>query len=288
MRELQVDNGGQCLRQMSLNTTYNDVKEVPPYTGIMFEVFTKATPLQLLSMDLDVRFEPGMDLSVEVYTKLGGFNSGIGDESQWTKIADTVAVPAPEGVGAILPVSDFMPVSMEPREKRSFYVTMKGPYLDHNVYALAKTGELQLSDSALDMFVGVGYHEYKFPADYDRVLDPQFAGVLHLASRVDCSLDGRATTVSYQFLFEDIIDVSLIADVSGTVDEAIESLIANRSVLQNFQREYKLAKSGVVKTTAVEYPGTLFVEPCAQPCCETDPPSQEHVPQSLSGARPRT
>ena len=245
----------QCTGSTSLNTTYNANKKVPPYTGIMFEVYSKDDPLEILTMELDVRFENAIDLSVEIYTLRGEYEFFVNDTEAWTLVAQTEAVPAPEGSGAIIPVDKFQTVSMMARERRSFYITMKGPFLDHNVYALHKTGEIQTGDGQLDVFVGAGLTEYKFPEELDDVVHPQFAGVIYYRRTVDCNKLVIATNVEFQFVLNKATNVALLTDVAVIVDEAVGKIMEDDDTIKSYQMDFGLQKKGVAETTPYEYEG---------------------------------
>ena len=111
----------------------------------MFEMFSKSD-IQILSFDNATEG----DLSLEVYLMVGAFN----------------VLPT----RAMLPVQDFAPVTMAAREKRSFYIRMKGPYYSYillivlSTYALQKrVNSLQGSGAVFDVMIGAGLTEFQFP-----------------------------------------------------------------------------------------------------------------------------
>jgi hypothetical protein len=102
----KIANGSVCGNHFttSLNTTYNDVAGVPPYTGIMFEIFSRSN-IEILTFELDLQMENATDLSVEIYSLERAYASNVHNESAWELVANTVAVPAPKGNGVIVPVN---------------------------------------------------------------------------------------------------------------------------------------------------------------------------------------
>ena len=256
----------QCGSFQQLNSTYNAENAIPPYTGVMFEVFAKVN-MEILTLELDIRFENGVeDLSIEVYTKEGAFSAFVNDESAWEKVADTTMVPAPEGVGAIIPVEAFSTVAMPRRTKRSFYLTMKGPYIDFTAYALQKTGEIYIKGGDFDILVGSGLTEYKFPEEIDRILDPQFAGIVHyrLVSN-ECGEFASEATIEYRFLFGEDMEPPFFEALNVAFEDFIERSLGNNPSLQLWVEQYGLTKGGV-ETTSIPFSGQC---PPAWPVCPT-------------------
>lgn len=253
LRQLASDQ--QCAATTALNTTYNAINEVVPYVGIMFSVFSN-NPLDILGMELDLRLEGEEDLSVEVYTFRGRFESVRNDPSVWTKVADTKAIPAPEGVGAIIPVNDFTTVSMGRDERVSFYVTMKAPLIDYNVAALSKTDELALKTRDLDLFVGAGLSEYKFPEEFDDLVDPQFTGVLHYARTTEC---GRTTTsIKYLFIVNENLRPETLRDLNKFVNTTVNDIMIEDDDIQQLQTAHNLEILSGAETTFEVYPGKTY------------------------------
>lgn len=253
-RELEEE----CSTVAAVNTTYNNDDRVPTYTGVMFEMFPQMD-MELLTIELDLRIpedEPDVDLSVEVYTMAGSYELlKAYDADRWTLVAEATAVLLPGG-GAIIPASEFSSLTITAEQRRSFYITMKKSYIDHNVMALQKTGELQMRTPEFDLFVGVGFHEYKFPGDYDRNLDPQFAGVLHLRRTAECSKLVTTTTLTYDFLLNEAPTGERIAQVNQLVDDAVETMLQKNADLSSYTRNYDLEKNALARTGRKAYVGT--------------------------------
>jgi hypothetical protein len=255
-RRLQAD---QCAVSTALNTTYNVRPDVVPYVGIMFSIFSK-NPLEILTMELDIQFGDNTDLSVEVYSYEGRYDLVYNDPSVWRMIANTTAVPAPEeGTGVIIPVNEFDTVSMGRMERRSFYITMKSPILDYNVAALAKTNEVALQTPDMDLLVGVGFSEYKFPEAIDPLVNPQFTGVIHYARKATCA-DKVSTSVDYLFILDEQLRTEVWRDLTSFVDAAVTDIMLQDSGLQVFQEMHGLRKDGDAQTATEVYPGKLYAD----------------------------
>jgi hypothetical protein len=160
-----VDVEGGCNLITSLNTTYQSDKAVHAYAGIMFTMATKQDPLTILTLELDVRYDltrSAKPSRVQVYTVPGVYkniwNSVNPPEDGWVLVADSTLVPAPEGVGAIIPVQDFTPVPIEGGgTKQSFYISLDDNILDSNVDALVVRDELAATTQDFDLFAGIGF-----------------------------------------------------------------------------------------------------------------------------------
>ena len=240
-----------CSIHRAYNTTYNDNREVPPYTGLMFEVTAIGDPLKILTLELDLRLENATDLSVEVYSLSGQFAELFNQPDAWDLVAATQVVVTPGGGGAVIPVQDFTPVRIGANERHSFYVTMKGPYLDHTVYALQKTGEIQSRGDDLQVFVGAGLTEYKFPEQLDDVLNPMFAGVIHYEKEFDCGTVLTSTAyLDFPFLFEESVDMRI---VTMAINEAVDELLKEEDELKSYVSRFGLQKRDSGETEAISY-----------------------------------
>lgn len=244
-------------RLNSLNTTYNDDGRVPAYVGIMFEVVARRD-MTVLTFELDLidGVSSNEDLSVEVYAKSGGFTSSVNDPNEWELLAETTAVLDPlRSRGAIVPTPDFRPLELSASERWSFYVTMQQPLLDHNVYALQKTGEVYLRTLAMDFYVGGGLTEYKFPMAIDTLVDPQFAGVVHYQTQSCEERQPVSTRVDYLFLMDLNPTLTDVASVGNYVNEAMDIIALENSGIQSLMENYDLVKSGLPLTEQVTADG---------------------------------
>jgi len=240
----------QCEATKSFNTTFNDNEDVRPYTGIMFELDSK-TDVEILTFELDVHLEDATDLAVEVYSRKGTFQNYMNEPDSWELIANSTLVPAPEGAGAIIPIYDFERVFIPKYEKQSFYVTMKGPYLDNTVNALQRTGDVHTSTDDMKLLVGSGIIEYKF-GQVDTDVNPQFAGIIHYTKTGECSSLTTKTVIEYKFLVDKEADNTLLAGFDSAVDSSIGELMGKSDTLRQYREHYGLQTTETAKTQ--EYP----------------------------------
>lgn len=238
----------QCEANRQQLAPYNRNDAVPPYTGIMFEMFSK-TDIEILSMEIDIRLPDVTDFSVEVYSLVGSYDQFVNDESSWEHVATTTLVPAPEGEGGIIPYQDFKSVVMPMRTKRSWYITMRGPFIEHTVYALQKTGEVHIVGEDFNILVGSGLTEYKFPVAVDRILSPQFAGVVHYKAVADCGALLTTTELQYAFLYGEEVNPILALELSQAMEQLSEEILAKNKALKQYSTEFGLVKSGDLVTT---------------------------------------
>jgi hypothetical protein len=259
-RALQADSSIACTSNRAINTTYNNDAKVPARTGIMFEI-SASSNVKILTFELDVHLDlvnNDGDLAVEVYTLEGSFADKFDQPDAWQLIAQTDLVVAPEGFGAIVPVQDFHAVDILARGRRSFYITMNGPFLDSNVNGLQKTGDIQMRDDDIQLLVGAGLNQYKFPAELDRVVHPMFSGVIHYQKSFDCQ-DNKAasTSVSFQFLMGALdAGESALTKTSAAIDQVLDKLLKENDGLHNNVVQFGLQKLAGAQSTLMPYHGT--------------------------------
>lgn len=151
------------------------------------------------------------------------------NESAWTQIAGTKAIPIPELESALIPVQDFETIVMGADELRSFYITMKGPFLDTFSAAMDERGSLDRDFEAFQLDVGGGLSEYKFPAAFDDILHPKFAGVIHYQESADCvsSPETMDIVVKFDFLLDVYeLDEATFKEVATVVKDMLEDEIS--------------------------------------------------------------
>lgn len=262
-----------CGKYYNFNTTYNGNVDVPPYSGILFEVTSLAKPLNVLTLELDIRFdlandEEKGDLSIQVYTTTGGFINLLDNPESWDLVADTQLLLSPSGNGGIIDVQDFSPVHIEARQRQSFYVSMNQALLDHNVDALQKTGELAIQNSDMNVYVGAGTtlpgnsstfqadfggkddSNRKFPVQLDPILNPMFAGVIHYRAEAECGQDLLTTTyIDIPFLLKKSVDDWQY--VTEALNMAVENLMSSRDELKDYVTMYSLRKLDAGQTNAL-------------------------------------
>lgn len=242
----------QCEVIKKVQTPYNDNDAVPVYAGIMFEMFSKSE-IEILSFEIDIRVKEKANLSVEVYTKQGGFSDAVNDESLWEKVADTKLVRAPEGEGGIVPVADFATVSMPMRTKRSFYITMRKKFIESTVNALQKTGEKSYEGPDFDILTGSGLTTYKFPEKVDRIVNPMFAGVVHYQSVASCDSLKLSTELTFQFLVGQNSNPGFPAELNAALDGFVDSMLDTSASLKEYVSDAGLERVDPTRTGNVPF-----------------------------------
>lgn len=259
----------QCELIKSINTPYNENDAIPTYVGIMFQIYANMD-LDILTFEMDLRIDnttSSPDLSVDVYMKDGDYLTDVSNSLVWTKVASSTFMSmssnsAIGNVGAIIPYTQFTPVSILKDSKKSFYITLQHPYIDYNVDALQKTGEEFLKTSDMTLFVGSGFSEPNFPTmGVNTTVDPQFSGVVHYQIKQqqnDCSNVVDYTDIEYQFLFNyEIPPTEVIDIVQNSIETMINQNLQNNNILKSYVNEYSLQLiSNETKTELMDYKGT--------------------------------
>jgi hypothetical protein len=182
----------------------------------------------------------------------------VNEMDQWQIIARAEAIPMDPNdtsKGALIPIDKFMPVLIDKKQRRSFYVTMNGPYLDYTANALQKSGELHRSSDDMNVLVGAGFSANRFPeSGIDTSVDPQFAGVIHYKKNNDCDKLLISTSVVYNFLFnQPFLAPETPLRVNTAIDETVELLLEENPVLNGYKQEHGLHKLLSTKTDVLEY-----------------------------------
>lgn len=246
-----------CTDFRKLNTTYNGEKSVPPYVGIMFEI-SAFTDVEIKTFEVDIRWDLNpKDLSVHVFTRSGPYIGSFNQSNDWTRVASTNLVLAAEGNSGIIPVTAFSPVKVEALSRQSFYVSMTDAFIDHTVYALQKTGDIHLKGDDLQLYVGTGFTSDDFPDTFDKVLHPQFAGIIHYEKTFQCSDPlASSTEIEFLFLFErKELDASFVLNCNSIVDAEINDILESNENLAGFVLDYGLQKSSGSTTDFVNFSG---------------------------------
>lgn len=226
----------------------------------MFEI-EAVNDIEILTFELDIRFDLNpIDLSIEVYTTEIAYDVVMNKPAEWDQLAGTYLVIPPGASSAIIPADDFSPVLIASGEKRSFYVTMKGPYLDHTVYALQQTGDVQMRGDDMQLLVGSGFTSYKFSGIVDSTLDPQFSGVIHYKKTFDCEDPKASTTVVvFSFIFEsNELDSTFVEEISASIDHAVGNLLQSNNAMRKFVNENRLSKRKATVTQLHNFDCTLM------------------------------
>jgi hypothetical protein len=254
----RILNGQFCKADRSFNTTYNNDKNVPPFVGIMFEV-SSFIDIEITTFEVDIRWDlKPTDLSIQVFTIEGPYANRFNHSSAWDKLASTEIVAVPEGNSGVIPASDFTPVSIKAFEVRSFYITMTGPYIDHTVYGLQKTGDIHTKGDDLQLYVGSGFTSDNFPGQIDKILDPQFAGIVYYKKSYQCNdNEAKSTTITFQFVLDAKgIDDSFVLSYNTALDMAIDSFMATNESMQIFIQNFGLHKNMGATTVKESYGGS--------------------------------
>ena len=237
---MALGNNDLCLQPGKLQTVYNENPLVPSYPGIMFD-FTPLFEGVVTSLEVDVRLEEATSYDIEIFSSVGTFLKNMNNQTAWTKHADTVARVAPGGEGLIVSERDFLPLNVRPREKLSFYIQMKGPWIDVGAHALDKTGEIQEQSDDLVVFVGVGLNS-RFAEDFDKTIDPQFGGVVHYRKAVDCAdADGDFfTEVPFPILLPRKPNPVFLSQVKNALVGLVQDKLLKAAPFHQMVSEYNL------------------------------------------------
>jgi hypothetical protein len=189
------------------------------------------------------------------------------DESAWTLHARTTAVPAPEGTGVII----LTPIRMEASERRSLYIRMNGPWIDHNINAFMKAGEIFMKTSDLVFYRGVGLNS-KFPSDFDKKVDPQFSGVIHYHKERTCINTAKETTANFEFFIMLPVTRSLMIEVDRIINETIDSQMTISSKLKQFTAEYGFKWQKMATSKTIPFTSTCPIdwESCGNTAVSTE------------------
>ena len=126
-------------------------------------------------------------------------------------------------------MQDFETVVMGADELRSFYITLKGPFLDTFAAAMDERGFLDRDFEAFRLDVGGGLSEYKFPIAFDEIVFPKFAGVIHYQESTDCVSppETMITDLKFDFLFDIYeFDEATFKKVADVVKAMLEDELA--------------------------------------------------------------
>jgi hypothetical protein len=193
-----MTDSATCVEEKALETAYNSVSEVLPFTGILFSVDASAD-LRITGLSMDVRTDL-MDATlaesprVECYYRRGPFSEtdGVGatwlsNATYWTRAFKGRSEADASKGGIRLPSSNFTAIDAASGDRISFYITMRGSYIDSTVNALMKTGEALLVGDHMSISVGAALSDVNFPPMINRTVDPGFAGVIQYEIASPCS-----------------------------------------------------------------------------------------------------
>lgn len=257
LRRKAQDETEQCPVLKGLQTPLNFVRGVPSYAGIMFEVFSGGTALNLLTLEFNIHVDDATSMEVQVYQKFGSFGNSIGIRTDWELLANTTLVEAPEGGGGVIvPVHEFKTLRIEPRERRSFYITMKDNVINSPANALMIPGEIAYRGDDITFFVGSGFNEPEFPQEVDGTVDPQFAGTFHYERVEDCRTSVQTTFARFHFLAEGKTgDQNLLAQMDQGLKDTLNRMLVADPTLQRFVQQYSLQITGEPRMISTQFEG---------------------------------
>jgi hypothetical protein len=217
-----------CRLITKLETPYPGSQAV---TGTMFSIRANQT-LDILGFEFDyLDTADGGELEVEVYYREGGYENVLGMPGNWTQIASSVALPAPEGYnrGAIIPTNDITSVTTIAGQLYSFYITLKSSHLrvSSSIPREQASGDIWESNSWLEIQVGVGLEGYPISDAKLSLSNVNFHGVIHYAAVQPCEEIRSYTNV--------ILDFAINSEPTGDAifehNEAVWYAVAGLSYL---------------------------------------------------------
>lgn len=252
-----------CYALSSFDTPYNKVASAITYSGIMFDLFTKAEPLEILTLEIGVRLSAVDDYSVQVYTTSGAYLSKINDPSQWELVADAEGIPTPDGNGIIIPQRVFTNVNVGARERLSVYIQMKGPWVENRAEALKKTGELAFEGGDFNSYAGIGTGSL-FPDSPETTTDPQFSGKVHYQKPKACQ-DTTRSVIEFEFITGAGFDHSSLGPISRGLEAIANEYLMQEEWFVNQVSSAALKVESNTKTTTKPYNGGI----CPWSSCAT-------------------
>ena len=233
------------------------------YRRRMFTVRTLSSSLSITTFELDIRTDKaGVDLAVEVYTLVNGYTDAYNVESAWTLVANTKVVPVPGSTtkSVLIPVQDFSKIFMSANELRSFYITMRNPYIESTVNAIVASGETAFENDVLRIDVGSGLATYKFPPTFDTIIAPQFAGIIHYEiDTEEACLEPTSNTkfsIDYKFLVNASgLDPTVIMKFNNETKSFFDGQMEDEvGYLREYKLKYQLTQIADPTSVATERP----------------------------------
>lgn len=233
-----------CQGFNELATPDNENPDVTAYSGLFLSLDTKAQPLEITTIELDIRRDLATDLSVKVYTKTGQYLQSTASQTEWNLVAESTLVA--DGTRHLIPASDFVPVTVDSYKRQSFYITLAGPWIDNNVNALIRMGELVYENDHLALMAGSGTLLPDFPVGgVDTSTAPILAGAVHYrVDPVNCSSESPPPThAEYRFTLETpSIDSGMFNAILAAVAEAIDAELSHNNNLVAYRDKYDLQR----------------------------------------------
>lgn len=242
-----------CLSLSAVTSLTPDTSDLSPFSGVVFEAVSNGE-FELVTMELAL-FVPLSELSddliVHVYTRVGSHPPpNATNLSHWNTIASSNLIALTEG--AIIPTTNFKALTWRAHERRTFYISLQKPVLGSVGNSTADTGEIPMSSTDMDIFVGVGYRE---PFSTEWIPNVQFSGKFHLRKFNDCSVATRTTLVEYDF----VLDQNASEDVLNLTRQQVEKFVWNWMLYDpisiSLQDDFDLQKVGATEVTKHEFKG---------------------------------
>ncbi|KAL3923191.1 MAG: hypothetical protein SGILL_001793 [Bacillariaceae sp.] len=230
----------ECTLSTSLNT-----KETGSDTaaGIIIPLDAKQT-IDVLTLEFYVTDpEEATIPGVQVFYRSGeGFAEAINQPDEWTELANTAAQIIP-GLRprAIIPASDFTPVTLETGGVHALYVVF--PFASTvKVKNVATTliGSSSFNDGVVDVQTGISMERTAtFPESYSSA--SQFSGILHYGMTKQCQSIKTKTDVSIEFALDTDPSGEVTDGLAGAVEEAVLEYMDDNPILAEFQEFYYLS-----------------------------------------------
>ena len=230
-----------CRLTTKLETTYRGSQGAH---GSMFSILATNETVEILTFEFDYA-ESADDFQVQVYYRRGGFLNVTNQTSEWTQMADTTALPAPDNIGAIIPANNVQPVTVEAGELYSFYLAFKtdqtlrvGPSpLQQPVGAPWK------NDDRLQVQVGIALESGPFPNEAGAPT-ATFRGIVHYKTVKKC-VDARTTTdVTLDFAVAADPTEQVIDDMNQAIEGAVTALLILNPNLIRYKKFHDLEVVG--------------------------------------------
>jgi hypothetical protein len=208
--------------------------------------FAASREIELLTLEFNA-FENVEESTVQVYYKEGCWSGVASDPGQWTKLADTSARIAPDERGAIIPTSDFTPVTIKPSVEYALYL-----HFDQNNVLRVKRpeiggiGEVADSNGALSSFMGVPLTDGPFPTTgFDNIA--AFEGVFHYMEVEPCRFTVTTSDIFLEFAINSDPEEQVLEELSELVGVVMDALMTSHETLLEYQDEH-LLRIGAIET----------------------------------------
>jgi hypothetical protein len=202
-----------------------------------------SSDLEILTLEFNA-YSEAENLGVRAYYREGDFSGATNDPLQWTMLADTVAVLAPDSKGAIIPAVDFKAVSLQSGVNYSIYLHLQTASTLRTERTGIQIGEVSESNGMLQTNVGVGLTEGPFP---DTLADPvQFEGVIHYRTLQPCKEVLMTTDVDLLFAIDSDPEQEVMDGINEEVDGAVSALLVLNPNLLEYKTQYMLEYVGTV------------------------------------------